>query len=54
MWRGSKKATPLTFGKIINLKEILLFSRAASDLCSHDNKFIYGLAGIKGSRYCKK
>ena len=41
--------------KIINLKEIpTFFSRAASDLCSHDNKFIYGLAGIKGSRYCKK
>ena len=41
--------------KIINLKKIpTFFSRAASDLCSHDDKFIYGLAGIKGSRYCKK
>ena len=41
--------------KIINLKNIpTFFSRAASDLCSHDNKFIFGLAGIKGSRYCKK
>lgn len=41
--------------KIINLKKIpTFFSRAASDLCSHDEKFIFGLAGIKGSRYCKK
>ena len=41
--------------KIINLKKIpTFFSRAAQDLCSHDDKFIFGLAGIKGSRYCKK
>ena len=41
--------------KIINLKNIpTFFSRAALDLCSHDDKFIFGLAGIKGSRYCKK
>jgi len=41
--------------KIINLKKIpTFFSRAAQDLCSHNDKYIFGLAGIKGSRFCKK
>jgi acetolactate synthase I/II/III large subunit len=40
--------------KIISkLKIPVLFSRFASDLISHDAKYIYGLGGIKASRYCK-
>jgi acetolactate synthase I/II/III large subunit len=31
----------------------IFFTRAANDLCSHKNELILGLAGIKGSKYCK-
>ena len=52
---GVKTSKPLNIWKNYKFKgNSTFFSRAASDLCSHDNKFIYGLAGIKGSRYCKK
>ena len=36
------------------IKIPILFSRAAQDLDSHDSKFIFGSAGIKGSKYCKR
>ena len=32
----------------------IFFSRASQDLDRHDQDLIMGLAGIKGSRYCKK
>jgi len=31
----------------------IFFTRASNDLCSHKNELILGLAGIKGSKYCK-
>jgi acetolactate synthase-1/2/3 large subunit len=40
--------------KIINyLKIPVFFSRAAQDLDSHEEKFIFGQTGIKGSKFCK-
>ncbi len=36
------------------LKIPILTSRMANDLYAHKEKNIFGLAGIKGSRYCKK
>ena len=39
---------------IINkCKAPILLSRFANDLFSHNNKFVMGQAGVKGSRYCK-
>ena len=41
--------------KIAKLKKIpIFFSRAAQDLDNHNQNLIMGIAGIKGSRYCKK
>ena len=41
--------------KIIKFFSIpLMTSRLANDVYSHNDKFILGLAGIKGSRYCKQ
>jgi acetolactate synthase-1/2/3 large subunit len=40
--------------KIINFLKIpVFFSRAAQDLDSHDQKFMFGQTGIKGSKFCK-
>ena len=39
---------------ILKLKIPVLLTRFTSDLISHDSKYIYGLAGIKSSRYCKE
>jgi acetolactate synthase-1/2/3 large subunit len=38
---------------ILKTKTPVFFSRFATDLTSHDSKYIYGLGGIKASRYCK-
>ena len=38
--------------KLLNIP--ILFSRAAHDLDNHSQDLIMGIAGIKGSRYCKK
>ena len=38
---------------IKKIKTPVIFSRFAQDLISHDNNFILGQVGIKGSRYCK-
>ena len=32
----------------------MIFSRFGQDLFSHDDKYIFGQAGIKGSKYCKQ
>ena len=41
--------------KIAKLKKIpIFFSRAGQDLDRHNQNLIMGIAGIKGSRYCKK
>ena len=40
--------------KIIKLvKAPVLFSRLGNDMISHNTKYIFGLSGIKGSKYCK-
>jgi len=36
------------------LKLPVLFSRLGQDIISHDNPYIFGQAGLKGSKYCKK
>lgn len=41
--------------KFAKMKKIpIFFSRACQDLDNHEDNLIMGLAGIKGSRYCKK
>ena len=41
--------------KIIYKTKIpVIFSRFAQDLFSHEEKYVFGQAGVKGSRYCKK
>ena len=40
--------------KIIRLvKAPVLFSRLGNDMISHNTKYIFGLSGIKGSKFCK-
>ena len=39
---------------ILKVKAPVIFSRFAQDLFPHDEKYIFGQAGIKGSKYCKK
>ena len=39
---------------ITKAKAPLIFSRFGQDLFSHDDKYIFGQAGIKGSKYCKQ
>ena len=53
---GVKSSKTFSFvKKISSSKHIpIFFSRAAQDLSYHGEKFILGVAGIKGSRYCKK
>jgi len=47
--------TKVQLKKIINKTKIpVITTRFAQDLFSHDEKYIFGQAGIKGSRYCKK
>ena len=36
------------------LKIPVFFSRLGQDLISHDKKYIFGQAGVKGSKYCKQ
>lgn len=36
------------------LKIPVFFSRLGQDLISHEKKYIFGLAGVKGSLFCKK
>ena len=38
----------------LKIKAPVIFSRFGQDLFSHDDKYIFGQGGIKGSRYCKK
>jgi len=41
--------------KFINqIKIPVLFTRFSNDFISHDKKYIMGLGGIKGSKYCKR
>lgn len=41
--------------KIIKILKIpVFFSRLGQDIISHDKKYIYGQAGVKGSLFCKK
>ena len=41
--------------KIIDVLKIpVIFTRFTNDLVSHDEKFIYGISGIKGTKYSKK
>mgnify|MGYP001175717316 FL=1 len=41
--------------KIINILKIpVIFTRFTNDLVSHDKKFIYGISGIKATKYTKK
>jgi acetolactate synthase I/II/III large subunit len=44
--------------ELINLVELLkvpvIFSRLGQDLMPHSHPYVFGQAGIKGSRYCKK
>ena len=53
---GVKQSNTIGFLKEIinNLKIPVLLSRFALDIFPHKNKYIYGLGGVKGSRYCKK
>ncbi len=45
----------LEIKKIINLLKIpVIFTRFTNDLISHNKKFIYGISGIKGTKYTKK
>jgi len=39
---------------IYKTKVPVIFSRFGQDLFSHNEKYIFGQAGVKGSRYCKK
>jgi len=43
-----------TLKLIQKLKIPVLFSRFANDICSHRNKYVFGLGGIKGKKDCKK
>ena len=38
---------------ILKAKIPVIFSRFAQDMFSHDDKYIFGQAGIKGSKYCR-
>ena len=41
--------------KIINILKIpVIFTRFTNDLVSHDKKFIYGISGIKATKFTKK
>ena len=41
--------------KIIHKAKIpVMFSRFGQDLFSHNEKYVFGQAGLKGSRYCKR
>mgnify|MGYP003327599613 CR=1 FL=1 len=43
------------FKKLVNrLKLPVLFSRLGQDILPHNHPYIFGQAGVKGSRYCKK
>ena len=35
------------------IKAPVIFSRLGQDIISHNKKYIFGLSGIKGTRYCK-
>ena len=37
-----------------NFKIPVLFSRLGQDLLPHNHSYVYGQAGLKGSKYCKK
>ena len=51
--RQSKAISELK--KVIKLlKTPILFSRLGNDIIPHNNKYIFGLSGIKGSKYCKE
>ena len=42
------------FSKLINkIKAPVIFSRLGQDILSHDSKYVFGTAGIKGSRFAK-
>ena len=42
------------FKKIVNvLKVPVVFSRLGQDIIPHNQKYIFGLSGIKGTRFCK-
>ena len=47
--------TSLELKKLISKTKIpLIFSRFGQDLFSHENKYVFGQAGIKGSKHCKE